>query len=223
MSADPPSRASARRSWLAALIVAAAVALALGGCGGGGSGESTTAGGCSEVDAPAPVKRSAQRPRTDVPTAAGVVFETNCGSFTVDFDQRAPKTAASVQSLVEQGFYDGLPIHRVVGDFLIQGGDPDGVGTGGPGYSIEERPPPSASYTEGTVAMAKTAADPPGSSGSQFFVAVAPDLGLTPDYALLGEVSDGMDTVRSISELAADGEDGPPTSPVVIEKATLKE
>ena len=132
------------------------------------------------------------------------------------------ESRAQFQSLVEQGFYDGLPIHRVVGDFLIQGGDPAGDGTGGPGYSIDEKPPPGLAYTEGTVAMAKTAAEPPGRSGSQFFIAVAADIGLTPDYALVGEVTEGMDVVKAISELAPDGGDGQPSTPVVIESAKLE-
>ena len=198
--------------------------LALAGCGGGGEETTTTSSGdCATVDAPGPVKREAERPNADAPTAKGAVFETNCGSFTITFDDRDAKTAASFQSLVEHGFYDGLTIHRVVSDILIQGGDPAGDGTGGPGYSIDEKPPPGLAYTAGTVAMAKTGAEPPGRSGSQFFIAVAADLGLTPDYALVGKVTEGMDVVKAISELAPDGKDGPPETPVVIERATLVE
>ncbi len=206
---------------LAALL--ALLALLAAGCGGGGGGETATSssGDCADVAAPGAQQRKAKRPTAAAPTATGAVFETNCGSFTISFDERNPKTAASFQSLVAQGFYDGLTIHRVVSDILIQGGDPEGDGKGGPGYTIDEKPPPGLAYTEGTVAMAKTDAEPPGRSGSQFFIAVAPDLGLTPDYALVGRVSAGFDVVRAISELAADGEDGPPETPVVIERATL--
>ena len=108
---------------------------------------------------------------------------------------------------------------------MIQGGDPLGsdpqkAGTGGPGYFVDEPPPGNLSYTEGTVAMAKSAAEPIGRSGSQFFVVVAADAGLTPDYALVGEVSEGMDVVQAISELGVEGSDGPPSTPVVIESAT---
>lgn len=206
--------------WVA---LASALMVAVAGCGGGDDSTTAASGDCSQVDAPAPAVRKADPPKADAPTAKGVVFETNCGSFTVGFDDRAPKTAASVQSLVEQGFYDGLTIHRTVGDFLIQGGDPLGDGTGGPGYSVDEKPPADLSYTQGTVAMAKTEADPAGRSGSQFFVAVAPDVGLTPDYALVGEVTSGFEVVQAISELAPDGADDAPTMPVVIEKATLEE
>lgn len=216
---------SSRRKRAAALAATtlALLALPLAACGGGGD-ETTDAssGDCTPVDDPGPLQRKATPPKADAPTADGAVFDTNCGSFTITFDDRNPKTAASFQSLVEQGFYDGLTIHRVVGDFLIQGGDPGGDGMGGPGYSIDEKPPPGLSYTEGTVAMAKTAAEPPGRSGSQFFIAVAADIGLTPDYALVGEVTEGMDVVKAISELAPDGGDGKPSTPVVIESAKLE-
>ena len=215
----PRRRQAAAR--LAALLALAAL-LVVAGCGGGGDSSTASATDCDRVDAPTATERKADPPKADAPTAEGVTFETNCGSFTVSFDDRAPKTDASVQSLVEQGFYDGLSIHRAT-SLLIQGGDPLGDGTGGPGYTIVEKPPPGLSYTRGTVAMAKTDAQPPGESGSQFLVAVAADIGLTPDYALVGRVTDGMDVVDAISQLAPDGGDGEPTQPVVIEKATLVE
>ena len=214
-----------RRSLNALALMLLALALALlAGCGGD-DGDSTAAssGDCESVEAPGPTEREATPPKADAPTAKGAVFETNCGSFTITFDDRSPKTAASFQNLVEQGFYDGLTIHRVVSDFMIQGGDPAGDGTGGPGYAVDEKPPPGLAYTEGTVAMAKTDAEPPGRSGSQFFIAVAADVGLTPDFALVGTVTEGMDVVRAISELAPDGGDGEPSTPVVIERATLVE
>lgn len=202
---------------LAALLAALAL---LAGCGGGGDETSASTDDCEPVDEPAPVAREAKRPTADAPTARGVTFETNCGSFTVTFDDRAPKTAASMQGLAEQGFYDGLAIHRAVDNVLIQGGDPAGDGTGGPGYSVDERPPGNLAYTRGTVAMAKTGAEPIGRSGSQFFVVTGADAGLTPDYALVGEVTEGMDVVDAIADLAPDGGDGRPAEPVVIEKAT---
>ena len=101
---------------------------------------------------------------------------------------------------------------------MIQGGDPLGTGMGGPGYSVDEPPPANAEYTKGTVAMAKTAAEPPGRSGSQFFVVTAADAGLPPDYALLGEVSSGMDVVERIASLGdpASGQTGTPLATVVI-------
>ena len=85
---------------------------------------------------------------------------------------------------------------------MIQGGDPTGTGSGGPGYTVVEAPAEDTVYKRGLVAMAKTAVEPPGASGSQFFVVTAPaDAGLPPDYAVLGEVSDGMDVVEAIGKL----------------------
>ena len=74
---------------------------------------------------------------------------------------------------------------------MIQGGDPLGTGTGGPGYTVVEKPPANLAYTKGTVAMAKSSAEPPGSSGSQFYVVTGADAGLPPEYALVGKVSEG--------------------------------
>ncbi len=178
---------------------------------------------CETVDAPGPTEREADPPKADAPTAKGATFTTNCGSFTITFDERNAKTAASFQSLVEQGFYDGLSIHRVVPGFLIQGGDPAGDGTGGPGYTLDERPPPGFAYTAGTVAMAKKPDEPIGRSGSQFFIVVAADLGETPDYAVVGKVTEGLDVVEAISDLGPDAGDGAPETPVVIESATLED
>jgi peptidyl-prolyl cis-trans isomerase B (cyclophilin B) len=103
---------------------------------------------------------------------------------------QSPKTSASFYSLVKSGFFDGLTFHRVAAGFVIQGGDPTGTGAGGPGYTVVEAPPKDTQYVLGDVAMAKTQAQPPGASGSQFFIVTASNAtqsaGLTPDYALLG-------------------------------------
>jgi cyclophilin family peptidyl-prolyl cis-trans isomerase len=149
--------------------------------------------------------------------------ETSCGTFEIELDTSgSPKTATSFASLAEQGFYDGTPFHRIVPGLVIQGGDPTGTGTGGPGYSVDEPPPDDLAYLRGTVAMAKTGAEPPGRSGSQFFVVTAPaDAGFPPDYALLGTVSEGYESVQRIEQLAS-AQDGPPTDPVVITKITIR-
>jgi peptidyl-prolyl cis-trans isomerase B (cyclophilin B) len=150
-----------------------------------------------------------------------LVVETSCGSFTIELDQEsAPETTASLVSLAENGFYDGTTFHRVVPGFVIQGGDPTGTGAGGPGYSTVDVPPVGTSYTLGTVAMAKAGAEPAGTSGSQFFVVTAPDAGLPPDYAVVGTVVEGMETVTAIEGLGAG--DGPPSRPVVIDKVTVE-
>lgn len=215
---------------LLALLLASGALLAA--CGD--SDESTgteadaTSGGspCESVDSPPPKKDAdLPAPKADEPTATGVTFDTSCGSFTVTFDDRAPKTAASFQYLAEEGFYDDTVFHRVVPGFVIQGGDPLGsdpakAGTGGPGYSVDEKPPSGLSYTRGIVAMAKSQVEPPGRSGSQFYVVTGADAGLPPDYALVGEVTEGMETVEAIDALGTPGADGPPTQTVVIESAT---
>ena len=96
------------------------------------------------------------------------------------------------------------------------------AGTGGPGYSVDEKPPSDLSYTKGIVAMAKSEAEPPGRSGSQFYVVTGADAGLPPDYALVGQVTDGMDVVEAIDALGTPGADGPPSMPVVINSATTE-
>lgn len=217
-----------------ALLPAALALLATGliACGGGGSSSDSTSASaspaCQTVDAPPPKKDvKLAPPKADAPTATGVKFDTSCGSFTVSFDDRAPKTDASFQYLAEQGLFNDTIFHRVVPGFVIQGGDPLGsstepgvAGTGGPGYSVDEKPPSNLSYTEGTVAMAKSQAEPPGRSGSQFYVVTAADAGLPPDYALVGKVSEGYDVVKAIEALGTPGSDGPPSMPVVINSAT---
>jgi len=149
-----------------------------------------------------------------------VTFKTSEGSFEITLDEkRAPATANSVAYLAKKGFYDGLNFHRVVPDFVIQGGDPLGNGTGGPGYSVTEAPPSDLTYTRGVVAMAKGGADAPGASGSQFFVVSAADIGLPAEYALVGKVTKGLATVDAITALGEG--DGPPRKEVEITSATL--
>jgi peptidyl-prolyl cis-trans isomerase B (cyclophilin B) len=148
-------------------------------------------------------------------------IETSCGSFTIALDtKRAPKTVNSFVFLSEKGFYDDLAFHRIVPGFVIQGGDPLGDGTGGPGYSVDEKPPANLSYTKGIVAMAKSSAEPPGRSGSQFFVVLGADAGLPPEYALLGRVSEGMDVVQRIGKLGTPSEK--PKQTVIIEHAVIE-
>ena len=210
------------------MIVAGIAALALlAGCGGDDSEEeaSSLPEGCEEVAEPAAKEAEASDPGGKLSGPATAVVETSCGSFEIELDTEAsPRTTASFASLAEQGFYDGTAFHRIQRDFVIQGGDPLGDGTGGPGYSVDEPPPEDTSYLTGTVAMAKSGAEPPGRSGSQFFIVTAPaDAGLPPDYALLGQVAEGLETVERIEALGApDGSDGPPTAPVVIEQVTIE-
>jgi cyclophilin family peptidyl-prolyl cis-trans isomerase len=183
------------------------------------------AGGCKEVDEPTSKEREAKKPKgeLDAGKTYRLTFATNCGAFTIELDQKAaPKTAASLVSLAESKFYDGTAFHRIVPGFVIQGGDPTASGSGGPGYSTVDKPPAGTTYTKGVVAMAKTAQEAPGTSGSQFFVLVGADAGLPPEYAVVGKVSDGMDTVERIGQ-QGDPATEQPLQAVVIEKVTVKE
>ena len=207
----------------------ALVVLALAGCGGDGGGDAgggqSTAEGCADVDAPAAkADGGATKPtaQLDKGTTYVVVVETSCGDFEITLDQKlAPNTAASLVALANDGFFDNTTFHRIVPDFVIQGGDPTGTGSGGPGYSTVDTPPSDAAYTRGVVAMAKSQLEPPGTSGSQFFVVTAEDAKLPPDYAIVGDVTQGYDTVERIGALGDANEQ--PTQPVVIERVTVRE
>jgi cyclophilin family peptidyl-prolyl cis-trans isomerase len=153
------------------------------------------------------------------PHSVGVV--TNLGSFEIRLDvEHSPCVTSSFAALVRRHFFDGTIFHRIVPDFVIQGGDPSGTGTGGPGYTVVEPPPAGSSYTEGVVAMAKTAEEPSGAAGSQFFVVTAKDAGLPPDYAILGSVTKGLAVVRRIGALG-DPTTEKPTRRVVVLRMTV--
>jgi cyclophilin family peptidyl-prolyl cis-trans isomerase len=206
-----------------ALIAVAIVAAIVIGRSGDSESGSTGAAGCRQVEPPEPKNVSFKAPKQTVKKgeALTAVVETSCGTFEIALDStRAPKTVNSFVFLSEEGFYDGLTFHRVVPEFVIQGGDPLGDGTGGPGYSVDEKPPANLAYTKGVVAMAKSGAEPPGRSGSQFFVVVGADAGLPPEYALVGKVSDGLDVVERIAELGTPAEK--PKQTVLIEQMEIE-
>jgi peptidyl-prolyl cis-trans isomerase B (cyclophilin B) len=136
--------------------------------------------------------------------------------------RQSPKTSASMYYLVERGFFDGLTFHRVAAGFVIQGGDPLGNGSGGPGYTVVEAPPQGTKYVRGVVAMAKTQTDPRGASGSQFFVVTGPNASLPPDYAVAGKVVSGIGVVEKIGALpTTPPSDGTPTPAVVMSRVTV--
>jgi cyclophilin family peptidyl-prolyl cis-trans isomerase len=218
-----------RTKWIAlgvfALIAVVVVAAILISRGGGNDSSATTASspGCKQVEAPQPKNVSFKAPKQVVKKGEKLtaVVATSCGSFEMALDsQRAPKTVNSFVFLSEEGFYDGLAFHRVAPGFVIQGGDPLGTGTGGPGYSVDEKPPANLAYTKGVVAMAKSSAEPPGRSGSQFFIVLNADAGLPPEYALVGKVSKGFGVVERIGALG--NEEEKPTQVVLIEKISIE-
>jgi cyclophilin family peptidyl-prolyl cis-trans isomerase len=164
------------------------VVLALAACGGGGKKQAATK--CPTQGA------SVSFPLLDPAKSYTVDVRTNLGSFAFGLDVKDSLcTTSSFASLVRKKFFDGTRFHRIVPGFVIQGGDPTGTGEGGPGYTVVDVPPRDARYTRGVVAMAKTSAEPPGTSGSQFFIVTGADAGLTPDYALLGKVTKGLAVV----------------------------
>jgi cyclophilin family peptidyl-prolyl cis-trans isomerase len=210
-----------------ALVAVAAVAVILISRGGSGDDSTTAAAsgadGCEQVEAPKPKQVSLKAPKQTLQKGekATAVVATSCGTFEIALDtERAPKTANSFAYLAEEGFYDDLTFHRIVPEFVIQGGDPEGTGTGGPGYKVVEKPPANLAYTKGTVAMAKSAAEPPGTSGSQFYVVTGADAGLPPEYALVGKVSGGLDVVERIGKLGTASEK--PKQTILIEKITIE-
>lgn len=219
------------RRWIVlavfALIAIGVVVAILVSRGGSDSNDSTAAtvgaNGCKEVEAPEPKDVSLPAPKQTVKRGEKLtaVVQTSCGSFEIALDtKQAPKTVNSFAYLADEGFYDDLTFHRVVSGFVIQGGDPLGTGAGGPGYNVDEKPPANASYTKGVVAMAKSSAEPPGRSGSQFFVVTSVDTGLPPEYALVGKVSKDYGTVTRIDSLATPAEK--PKQTVLIEKITIE-
>jgi peptidyl-prolyl cis-trans isomerase B (cyclophilin B) len=208
-----------RRAVFALALVGA---LATSGCGGK-SGMS--ASGCESVDKPAAKAPTHLKPpssRLDPSKTYALSFQTSCGTFVVRLDLKlAPNTSASLVKLARDGYFDDTIFHRIVPGFVIQGGDPTQMGDGGPGYATQDIPPPSARYTKGTVAMAKTQTEPAGTSGSQFFVVTAGDAGLTPDYAIVGRVTQGMDVVDRIGLLGDQNEQ--PTQTVLVRKVLVAE
>ncbi len=221
----------ADRRWIVlavfALVAVGVVAAILISRGDGDDGDTTAAAtgaeGCEQVEVPEPkqVSFKAAKQVLEPGEEATAVVQTSCGSFEIALDtERAPKTANSFAFLAEEGFYDDLTFHRIVPEFVIQGGDPEGTGTGGPGYGVVEKPPASLAYTKGVVAMAKSSAEPPGSSGSQFYVVTGADAGLPPEYALVGRVSEGIDVVERIGNLGTPTEK--PKQPVLIETITIE-
>jgi peptidyl-prolyl cis-trans isomerase B (cyclophilin B) len=212
----------------AARLPLALAALALAGCGGGGGGETQVDGRVASPPEARPgatgacpvTGKQVEIPRLDPRKTYVVTARTNLGAFAFELDLKdSPCTSASFTSLVRKRFFDGTRFHRIVPGFVIQGGDPTGTGTGGPGYSVVDTPPSTARYTKGVVAMAKTSAEPAGTSGSQFFVVTAQDAGLPPDYALLGKVTSGLAVVERIGKLGDANEHA--TRRVVIRSMTI--
>ncbi len=147
------------------------------------------------------------------------VFHTNKGDFTVQlYTSKAPATAKNFIALAEKGFYNQTIFHRVIADFMIQGGDPTGTGTGGPGYTIPDEFAPGLNFEKpGVLAMANAG---PNTGGSQFFITVAPTKWLQNKHAIFGQVIAGYDVVEAISKVKTNRQDKP-EEPIVIESIRI--
>ena len=167
--------------------------------------------------------------------AKTAIIETSKGTITAElFEKDAPVTVANFVGLAtgtkeykdlktgqtkKSHFYDGLVFHRVIPNFMIQGGDPLGVGTGGPGYQFQDEIVPSLTFDKpGKLAMANAG---PGTNGSQFFITVAPTPWLNGHHTIFGQVTTGQDVVNAIATTDRDPSDRPKT-PVVIKSITFK-
>ncbi len=144
------------------------------------------------------------------------VVTTNKGEFTITLDpDLAPAAVNNFVFLARNRYFDDTRCHRIIPNFVVQCGDPTATGTGGPGYTIVDEPPPAGQYQLGSVAMARTPA--PNSAGSQFFIVTGSDgAALPPDYALFGQVSGGFDSTVTAMAAAGTPGDGVPSEPVEI-------
>ena len=145
-------------------------------------------------------------------------LHTSEGTIEIElFPEDAPKTVANFTKLADEGFYDGLVFHRVIPDFMIQGGCPDGIGTGGPGYKFEDEFN-DHKVVKGALAMANSG---PNTNGSQFFIVTAEATPwLDGKHTVFGQVTTGQDVVDRISHVDRDGRDRP-TAPVTIDRVEI--
>ncbi|MBO6179091.1 MAG: peptidylprolyl isomerase [Selenomonadaceae bacterium] len=149
------------------------------------------------------------------------VFETNMGTFEIElFEDKAPNTAKNFIDLAQKGFYNGLIFHRVIDGFMIQGGDPEGTGMGGPGYTIKDEFHKDLKHSsEGILSMANAG---PNTGGSQFFITLDKTPWLDGHHAVFGKVIKGMDVVKKIGRTKT-GFNDRPVKDVIMEKVTIKD
>jgi cyclophilin family peptidyl-prolyl cis-trans isomerase len=238
------------RAWFARLLVLMIVALPLVGCGSKSSetnsanatqtaaaqrtGDQDVASGCwSAADriqsggeggnGSVAYQQWKQAPamKVDASKTYKATLLTNKGTIEVEFFPKdAPLAVNNFVCLAEAGYYDNTPFHRIVSNFVIQGGDPTGTGSGGPGYKFADEKVTRA-YTKGTLAMANAG---PNTNGSQFFICLG-NVGLPPSYTIFGQVTAGMNVVDLIGQtqtkVGPTGEKSTPMEPITLEKATI--
>ncbi len=223
-----------RRALLALVLTVPLAACGSTSTGSGGSGEPAgqNGGTASAAVSPQCPPAGGTQTRTTAFTSAPpmcidpakkytATVTTDAGEFTIDLlADKAPKTVNNFVFLARNHYYDGVTFHRVIKGFMAQGGDPEGTGTGGPGYEFDDELPQAGEYQVGSVAMANAG---PNTNGSQFFIITGDDgVQLPPQYSLFGQVSQGMQTVQAIE---ADGSesDGPPARTHTITSVTVSE
>ena len=207
------------------VVVLAVLAYAAGFLGGPGA-SAAPAAGWAQFGRASTSSRLRRRPwpahrRQPAGDGTTATIETELGTITFEiFNQSAPVASQNFINLADAGYYDGVVFHRIVPDFMIQGGDPDGTGRGGPGYTIQDEPI-VGDYTRGMVAMARTAA--PNSQGSQFFIIVDDSPFLAGGgYTIFGRVTSGMEVVDAIVSMPSandepGGAGGTALDPVVMD------
>ncbi|GGH21257.1 peptidylprolyl isomerase [Paenibacillus segetis] len=229
------------------LILLLSAALMIGGCGKKYNTETDqTAGNTTEQTTPVePTPTPTPEPATPTPTPTHMSWDsppameidstksyeaevtTSKGTFTIElYAKDAPKTVNNFVFLSKQGFYKDVIFHRIIETFMIQTGDPEGTGMGGPGYSFEDEKT-SYQYEPGIVAMANAGPD---TNGSQFFICTGDDstsLNMQPNYTIFGKVTDGMDVVKEIAatpvEVGISGEMSSPTETIQIKEIKITE
>ena len=148
-----------------------------------------------------------------------IKIETSLGDIEAElYADEAPKTVNNFVTLTKKGFYDGLVFHRVIPDFMIQTGDPEGTGRGGPGYQFEDEFSPNLKHDRpGVLSMANAG---PNTNGSQFFITEVPTPWLDGKHTIFGQVTKGMEAVKAIAHTPADPDDRPKTQ-VIMKKVTV--
>ena len=155
----------------------------------------------------------------DLDKSYTATLDTNHGEIVIELDAaRSPLAVNNFVFLAGDGYYDGVIFHRVIENFMVQGGDPTGTGTGGPGYKFRDEIEGAGNYSRGTVAMANAG---PNTNGSQFFICHA-NVGLPHSYTIFGKVTSGIEVVDSIAGTATDRSDRPEED-VVINRVTISE
>jgi cyclophilin family peptidyl-prolyl cis-trans isomerase len=182
--------------------------------------------GCPKLDGSSPhyTKFTAAPPMCiDTAKKYTITFQTDAGTITAQLDPaKAPKTVNSFVFLTGYHYFDGIVFHRVIPTFVIQGGDPTGTGSGGPGYQFADELPKAGEYKDGSIAMANSG---PNTNGSQFFF-VYKNSGLPPSYTPFGTIVSGLNIIQKVAKVGSDNSNGPgdghPKDKVDIESVTIK-